>query len=145
VTGTDPLRLFRTRLSQEPYDPFRHPAPSAEDTLPPATRTPPCDIYETDAEIVVSAGLPGLSREEVRVTVERNTLTLGGERAFVAETGRENYHRVERSSGEFTRSFALPNTVDPNRIRAEFNNGLLTVLLPKREEAQPKQIEVNIT
>ena len=66
-------------------------------------------------------------------------------RDFVAETGRENYHRVECNYGEFTRSFALPNTVDPNRIRAEFNNGLLTVTLPKREEAQPKQIEVNVT
>ena len=145
VTWTDPLRLFRTRLSQEPYDLFRHLVPFAEDTLPLTTWTPPCDIYETDAEIVVSAELAGLRREDIHVTVERNALTLSGGRDFVAETKRENYHRVERNYGEFTRSFALPNTVDPNRIRAEFNNGLLTVTLPKREEAQPKQIEVNVT
>jgi HSP20 family protein len=145
VTWTDPLRLFRTSLSQEPYDLFRHLAPSAEETPRPAAWTPPCDIYETDAEIVVCAELPGASREDIHVTVESNTLTLGGERPFVGETTRDNYHRAERSPGEFMRSFALPNTVDPNRIRAEFNNGLLTVVLPKREEAQPKQIQVNVT
>lgn len=144
VTWTDPLRLFRTRLSQEPYDLFRHLAPFAEERTQPAAWIPPCDIYETDAEIVVCAELPGLRREEIHVTVERNTLTLAGERHFDGETTRD-YHRAERSPGEFTRSFALPNTVDPNRIHAEFNNGLLTVSLPKREEAQPKQIEVNVT
>jgi len=144
VTWTDPLRLFRTRLSQEPYDLFRHLAPFAEERPQPAAWTPPCDIYETDAEIVVCAELPGLRREEIHVTVERNILTLAGERHFDGENTRD-YHRAERSSGEFMRSFALPNTVDPNRIRAEFNNGLLTVSLPKREEAQPKQIEVNVT
>jgi HSP20 family protein len=144
VTWTDPLRLFRTRLSQEPYDLFRHLAPFAEERPQPAAWTPPCDIYETDAEIVVCAELPGLRREDIHVTVERNILTLAGERHFDGENTRD-YHRAERSSGEFMRSFALPNTVDPNRIRAEFNNGLLTVSLPKREEAQPKQIEVNVT
>ena len=86
-----------------------------------------------------------MRREDIRVAVERNTLTLSGERKFEEETKRENYHRVERNYGEFTRSFAFPNTVEPNRIRAEFTNGLLNVTLPKREEAQPKQIEVNVT
>ena len=76
VTWTDPLRLFRTRLSQEPYDLFRHLVPFAEDTLPLTTWTPPCDIYETDAEIVVSAELAGLRREDIHVNVERNALTL---------------------------------------------------------------------
>lgn len=145
VTWADPLRLFRTRLPQEPYDLFRHLAPSAEERPRPAAWTPPCDIYETDAEIVVCAELPGARREDIHVTVERNTLTLGGERPFAGETTRDHYHRAERSPGEFMRSFTFPNTVDPNRIRAEFNNGLLTVVLPKREEAQPKQTQVNVT
>src|ERR1044072_3231714 len=94
VTWTDPLRLFRTRLSQDPYDLFRRLAPFAEECLQPAAWIPPCDIYETDAEIVVCAELPGLRRVEIHVTVERNTLTLPGERHFDGETTRD-YPRAE--------------------------------------------------
>jgi len=145
VPRTDPLRLFRTRLFQDPYDLFRAFAPFPEEELSPRTWSPPCDIFETEKEVVIKAELPEVKKEEVSVSVGNNILTLGGERRFEEEVGRENYTRVERNYGEFMRSFTLPNTVDPNRVRAEFNNGMLTVTLPKREEAQPRQIRVDVS
>jgi HSP20 family protein len=111
----------------------------------PLTRwTPACDIYETGKAIFIKAELPGLKKEEVNVSVENNVLTISGERKFVEETGRDNYHRVERAYGEFIRSFTLPQFVDAPRITAEFKEGILVLTLPKREEAKPKQIEVRV-
>lgn len=144
VTRTDPLRLFRTSLFDEPFTLFRPFAPFAEETLPLSSWAPACDIFETDKQIVVRAELPGMRREDIHVSVEHNTLLLSGERRFEHDTTREHYHRVERNYGEFTRSFSLPHTVAPDRIQATFSDGLLTVTLPKREEALPKQIEVKI-
>jgi HSP20 family protein len=109
----------------------------------PLTRwTPPCDVFETAKEIVIKAELPGLKKEEVNVSVENNLLTISGERKFEEETGRENYHRIEFTYGQFRRSFTLPQFVDTAKITAGFKEGILTLLLPKREEAKPKQIEV---
>jgi HSP20 family protein len=113
-------------------------------SAPPPAWSPPCDIYETDCEFVVTAELPGARREEIRVNVEADSLTLRGERKIEEETRRDDYRRAERRLGEFTRSFTIPNAVDPNRIHAEFINGLLTVTLPKREEALPRKIAINI-
>jgi HSP20 family protein len=144
VAQTDPLRLFRTRLFDEPLTLFRAFAPFPEEDLSLKTWAPPCDIFETEREVVVKAELPEVKKEDVRVAVENNTLTISGERRFEEEVRRENYTRVERNYGEFMRSFSLPTTVDPNRIHAEFTNGMLTVTLPKREEARPKQIEVKV-
>jgi len=106
--------------------------------------TPACDIYETEKELVVKAELPGIKKENVNVTIENNLLTIHGERKFEEETKKDNYHRVERSYGEFMRSFTLPVFVDPAKILAEFNEGILKLTLPKREEAKPKQIEVKV-
>jgi HSP20 family protein len=118
--------------------------PFAEETLPLTTWVPSCDIYETDKEIVVKAELPGLKKEDVFVSLENNVLMIRGERKFEEDVKRENYHRVERTYGEFLRSFTLPTFIDANKILAEFKDGLLMVTLPKREEAKPKQIEVKI-
>jgi HSP20 family protein len=144
VARTDPLRLFRTRLFDEPSSLFCAFAPFPEEELSLKTWTPPCDIFETEKEVAVKAELPGIEKEDVRVSVENSILTLTGERRFEQEVRRENYTRVECNHGEFMRGFSLPNTVDPNRIHAEFINGMLTVTLPKREEAQPRQITVNV-
>jgi HSP20 family protein len=106
---------------------------------------PAVDIYETDAhEVVLKAELPEVKREDISVTFENGVLTLKGERKFEQETKKENYHRVERQHGTFSRSFTLPNTVDPSRIGAAYKDGILTIRLPQREEAKPKQIDVNI-
>jgi HSP20 family protein len=145
VARTDPFRLFRTRLFDEPFNPFRALTPFPEEELSLRTWAPPCDIFETEKEVVIKAELPEVKKEHVRVGVENNVLMISGERRFEEEVRRENYTRVERNYGEFMRSFVLPQTVYPNGIRAEFTNGMQTVTLPKREEAQPKQIEVKVT
>lgn len=106
---------------------------------------PAVDIYETDEhEVVLKAELPEMKREDISVTFENGVLTLKGERGFEQETKNENYHRIERRHGAFSRSFTLPNTVDASRISAAYKDGILTVRLPQREEAKPKQIDVNI-
>jgi HSP20 family protein len=106
---------------------------------------PPVDIYETDEhEVVLKAELPEMKREDIGVTFENGVLTLKGERTFEQETKKERYHRVERRHGTFSRSFTLPNTVDASRISAAYKDGILTIRLPQREEAKPKQIDVNI-
>ena len=106
---------------------------------------PAVDIYEQDGNIVLKAELPGLDPKDVDIRVENNTLTLRGQRKLDEEVKRDNYHRVERAYGAFTRSFTLPNVVDTEKIKAEYKDGLLRVTLPKREEAKPKQISINVT
>jgi HSP20 family protein len=115
-----------------------------EETWPLAAWTPLSDIYETDKEIVLKVELPEVKKEEVEVILENNVLILRGERKFEEKTDRENYHRIERHYGEFMRSFTVPTFVDPTRINAEFKDGVLTVTLPKHEEARPKQINVKV-
>jgi HSP20 family protein len=106
---------------------------------------PPVDIYHTDGqEIVLKAELPGLKREDIDLRVENNTLTLRGQRKHDSEVKEDNYHRVERAYGSFSRSFTLPNTVDAGKVQADYRDGVLTVTLPMREEAKPKQIQVQV-
>jgi HSP20 family protein len=106
---------------------------------------PAVDIYETDDhEVVLKAELPDLKREDINLTFENGVLTLKGERKFEQETTRENFQRLERRYGSFSRSFTLPNTVDAARIHATYKDGVLTIRLPQREEAKPKQIAVNV-
>jgi HSP20 family protein len=106
---------------------------------------PAIDVYETTDKIVVSAELPGLDPKEVEVSVEDSTLTIGGQRNFEQEADEQNYHRVERRYGSFTRSIRLPQTADAEKIQARFDKGVLTVEVPKREEARPKRVEVKAT
>ena len=103
---------------------------------------PPVDIYEADnRELVIKAELPDMKREQISVTFEDNVLTLKGERAE-SEVSQGRFRRVERRSGTFSRSFTLPNTADPSGITASYKDGVLTVRIPQREEAKPKQIAV---
>jgi HSP20 family protein len=110
-----------------------------------ATWAPPVDIYETENELVVKADLPDLQEKDIDVRVENNTLTIRGERKFDKDINEDNYLRVERSYGSFTRSFSLPNTVSSESIRAEYRNGVLTLHMAKREESKPKQIKISVS
>ena len=106
---------------------------------------PPVDIYETDAhEVVIRAELPDMKKEDIGVTFENSVLTLTGERKQDSSVRREQYQRVERRFGSFSRSFTLPASVDASQIAASYKDGVLTIRLPRREEAKPKQISVNI-
>ena len=106
---------------------------------------PSVDIYETDShEVVIKAELPDMTREAIEVTVENNTLTLRGERKLPGDVKEEQFRRVERHYGAFTRSFTLPNTVDASKVSAEYKHGVLTVKLPFREEAKPRTINVEV-
>ena len=107
---------------------------------------PPVDIYENaNQEIVLKAELPGLAREDIHLRVENNTLTLRGERKRESEVKQEQYHRVERSYGAFSRSFSLPTRIDTDKVRAEFKEGVLSITLPVKAEAKPRQIEVAVS
>lgn len=140
LVTTDPFAFLQNRLNRlfEGFPPF------LEEQLSLATWTPPCDVYETEKDLIIKAELPGVSKDNVFVALEGTTLIIHGERAFEEETKRENYHRVERDYGEFMRSFTLPAFVEPNKMVAEFKDGVLTLTLPKREEARPKQIEIKV-
>ena len=107
---------------------------------------PAVDIYENgNEEIVLKAELPGLQREDIDLRVENNTLTLRGERKRETDVKQEQYHRVERSYGAFSRSFSLPSRIDTEKVRAEFKEGVLSITLPVKAEAKPRQIEVAIS
>lgn len=103
---------------------------------------PSVDIYENKDQIVLEAELPGMKQEEFDLSIENNVITLRGERKFEKTDETDNYHRVERSYGSFTRSFTLPQTVSAEGATAEYNNGVLRVTLPKREETKARRIEV---
>jgi HSP20 family protein len=104
--------------------------------------SPSVDIYEEKDNLVLEAELPGMKRDDFELTIENNVITLSGERKFEKKTEGDNYHRVERSYGSFTRSFTLPQNVTADGAKAEFNNGILNVTLPKREETKARKIEV---
>jgi HSP20 family protein len=106
---------------------------------------PPVDIYETEAhDLVVKAELPDMTREDIEVTVENNVLTLKGTKKVASDVKEEQFRRIERSYGTFSRSFTLPNTVDASKVSADYKNGVLTVKLPFREEAKPRTINVEV-
>jgi HSP20 family protein len=104
--------------------------------------SPSVDIYENKDQIVLEAELPGMKRADFDVSVENNVITLRGERQFEKKEDADNYHRVERAYGSFTRSFTLPNTVSTEGATAEYRNGVLRVTLPKREETKARRIEI---
>ena len=122
------------------WDPFRDFGFTA-----PNTWVPPVDIFQTgDHELVLKAELPDMSREDIDITVENFVLTVKGEKKLSHEVKEEQYHHVERRYGSFSRSFSLPQTVDAGKVAAEYKNGVLTVRLPLREEAKPRQIKVEV-
>jgi HSP20 family protein len=109
------------------------------------TWVPPVDIFQTgDHELVLKAELPDMTREDIDITVENFVLTIKGEKKLSSEVKEEQFHHVERRYGAFSRSFSLPRTVDGSKVSAEYRNGVLTVRLPLREEAKPRQIKVEV-
>ena len=122
------------------WDPFRDFGFATADTW-----MPPVDIYQTgDQELVLKAELPDMARENIDITVENFVLTIKGEKKFDGDVKQEQFHHVERRYGTFSRSFSLPQTVDAGKVSAEYKNGVLSVKLPLREEARPRQIKVDV-
>jgi HSP20 family protein len=105
---------------------------------------PAVDIYETENELVLKADLPDVDLKDIDVRVENQTLTIAGERKFEKQESGKGYHRIERNYGTFVRSFSLPNTFDTEHIAADFKNGVLSVTLPKKEAAKPRQVKVEV-
>ncbi|MGA1981339.1 MAG: Hsp20/alpha crystallin family protein [Acidobacteriaceae bacterium] len=105
---------------------------------------PPVDVYEDAHELVLKLEVPGIKQEDLDVKLENQTLTVKGERKFEKNEKEENFHRIERRYGSFTRSFTLPQTVDAGAVKANYENGVLTISLAKKEAAKPKQVKVEI-
>ena len=114
----------------------------SDDPAATTTWSPAVDIFETEGEIVVKAELPGMERKDITLNLEKNVLSLKGQRHFEKETKDDNYHRIERSYGAFSRAFSIPATVDEEKIRADYKDGVLKIILPKKEQAKPKQIRI---
>ncbi len=106
------------------------------------TWMPSVDIYEGDKELVLTAEVPGIEDKDIEVKVEDNTLTIKGERKMEKETKEENYHRIERSYGSFYRSFALPNSFDFDKVKAEHQNGVLKITIPKKSESKSRNVKI---
>jgi HSP20 family protein len=122
------------------WDPFRDFGFATADTW-----VPPVDIYQTgEQELVLKAELPDMAREDIDITVENFVLTIKGEKKAGADVKQEQFHHVERRYGTFSRSFSLPQTIDAGKVSAEYKNGVLSVRLPLREEAKPRQIKVDV-
>lgn len=119
-------------------------AQTGDDLMTSGTFMPAVDIYEDENSFKLHFEVPGINEKDLDIRLENNTLTVRGERKFENEQKEENFRRVERRYGSFTRSFTLPNTVDAEKVSADYNNGILTVQLLKRAEAKPKQIKVSI-
>ncbi|HEX7252288.1 MAG TPA: Hsp20/alpha crystallin family protein [Thermoanaerobaculia bacterium] len=143
LTRWDPYREFNTfadRLSRV----LAQTTPrNRDEEMSLGTWLPPVDIAEDKDRITLTAELPGFQEDQIQIQMEGGVLTLRGERKFEEEKEGRNFHRVERSYGQFVRSFTLPNNVDRDQIKASFSDGLLRIELPKREEAKPRQIKIS--
>ena len=143
IVRWDPLRELSTM--QERLNRFFEDFRTDDDVMQRGDWLPSVDIYQTDThEIVLKAEVPGIRKEDLDLRVEDNTLTLSGSRREDKDVRKEHYHRVERAYGTFSRSFSLPSTIDTGKVRADYKDGVLTVTLPKTEEAKPKQIDVKV-
>src|SRR5690242_6610305 len=127
-------RLFRELLNSE----------APEEALTTTSFAPPVDIYEDEHNITLKIEVPGIDENDIDVSIENNTLTVQGERKIEKEEKEENFRQVERQYGSFTRTFTLPDSVDPGQVSAHYDKGVLKVKLAKKEEAKPKQIKVNV-
>lgn len=144
VTRWDPFREFTTlqdrmgRLFRDSYSDGR------DEALTTTAFAPPVDVYEDEHNVVLKLEVPGIDEKDIDVRVENNTLTVHGERKFEKEEKEENFRRVESSYGSFTRTFTLPQTVEAEKVTAHYDKGVLKITLPKKAEAKPKQIKVNV-
>jgi HSP20 family protein len=145
LTRWEPFREFATlqdrmtRLLNEQL-----PSMGSEESLAAGSFVPPVDVYEDEHSIQLKMEVPGIEEKDIDIRLENNLLTVRGERKFEKEEKEENFHRIERRYGSFSRSFTLPNTVNSEDVKADYTNGVLKVRLAKRAEAKPKQIKVNI-
>jgi len=147
VVRWEPFRdlvSLQERMNQMFNDSYRGRGTSEDDWSLGGSWAPAVDIYEHEGNIVLTAELPGVDPKDVDIRVENNILSLRGERKWNNDVQRESYHRVERAYGSFTRSFTLPNVVDTEKIKAYYKEGMLKLVLPKKEEAKPKQISINV-
>jgi HSP20 family protein len=144
VSRWDPFREFVT-LQDRMNRLLRENQPDGrEEALSTSTFAPPVDVYEDEHSVTLKIEVPGIDEKDIDVRIENNTLTVHGERKFDKEEKEENYRRVERQYGAFTRTFTLPSTVDAERVQAHYDKGVLKIELPKKAEAKPKQIKVNV-
>ena len=145
LTRWEPFREFSpteerlNRFFRGSFNPER-----PEEALTTTSLAPPVDIYEDEHKIALKIEVPGIDEKDIDVRIEGNTLTVHGERKLEKEEKEENFRRVERHYGSFTRSFTLPGSVDPGQVSADYDKGMLKISLPKKAEAKPKQIKVNI-
>jgi HSP20 family protein len=148
VRWSDPIREFaqlQERINRAFSDAYGRSDNADEGLMSTGTWVPPVDIYQNgEHEVVLKAELPDMSREAIDVTVENGTLTIKGEKRFANEVKEESFHRIERRYGRFSRSFTLPQTVDAGKVSADYRDGVLTVRLPLRDEAKPRQIKVDV-
>jgi HSP20 family protein len=142
VTRWNPTTAYLT--TREPFfrmfDSFFNSDAQGEETR---AWVPPVDIQENGDAYLFHAELPGMSKEDIHITLENSVLRLSGERKFEKDAKKENYHRVERTYGTFTRTFTLPTQVDPEQVQAAFENGILTITVPKAEQAKPRRITIS--
>ncbi len=144
ITRFDPFREFAT-LQDRMNRLFRESqGPEGQETLTTTAFAPPVDVYEDEHSVTLKIEVPGIDEKDIDVRIENNTLTVHGERKFEKEEKEENYRRVERQYGSFTRTFTLPSTVDQESVQADYDKGVLKVKLAKKAEAKPKQIKVNV-
>src|SRR5579884_430612 len=145
LTRWEPFREFSTlqdrmnRLFRESFNDA-----GRDESLTTSSFAPAVDVYEDEHKVTLSIEVPGIDEKDIDVRVENNVLTVHGERKFEKEQKEENFRRVERQYGSFTRSFTLPNTVDTESIQANYDKGVLKIQLAKKAEAKPKQIKVNV-
>jgi HSP20 family protein len=144
VRWSDPFREF-AHLQDRINRVFNDYNRNDEGLMTAGAWVPPVDIYQTDEhEVVIKAELPDMTRDDIDITVDNGMLTIKGEKKLSNEVKEEQFHRIERHYGTFSRSFSLPQTVDPNRVSAEYKQGVLTIKLPLREEAKPRSIKVDV-
>jgi HSP20 family protein len=145
IARWDPFREFSTlqdrmnRLFRESHGPE-----GRDESLTTSQFAPPVDVYEDEHNVVLKVEVPGIDEKDIDVRVENNVLTVHGERKVEKEEKEENFRRIERQYGSFTRTFTLPSTVDAERIQADYDKGILKIVLPKKAEAKPKSIKVNV-
>ena len=141
-SNNDPISDFRT-LQNRLFEPFFGRFNYLDDAMQSGTWAPPVDVAEDAENIHVKVEVPGMDQKDLKINYEDGLLTVSGERQFERREDR-NYHRIERAYGSFVRSFNLPRTVDPNQIVANYRDGVLEIEIPKKEEAKPKQIQINV-
>src|SRR6202142_3638484 len=145
ITRYDPFREFvslQDRMNRLFGDPRG--AEARDESLTSTAFAPAVDVYEDEHNLTLKIEVPGIDEKDIDVRIENNTLTVHGERKFEKEEKEENYRRVERQYGSFTRTFTLPTTVDQENVLADYDKGVLKVTLAKKAEAKPKQIKVNV-